>query len=260
MQHNLSVIVYTKLPTETILKIPSKYLFVLTLLFLMFTVSVMGQRREGGVENLPKFDRRTYHFGFLLGMNQMNFALKTVEDLTQFDSLKYITTKPDFGFDIGIIGSLRITKYLSLRFIPTLTFGNRTLEYTMSLHDTAEVIQSKRVESTFMSFPLYIKYQSRRLGNFRAYIIGGAKYSIDMASQANKKNKENQAPVKLRRSDVLLDIGTGVDFFLPYFKFGIELKMSYGLMDLLKRENTIYTNSIKRLNSKIFYLCFTFEG
>jgi len=36
--------------------------------------------------------------------------------------------------------------------------------------------------------------------------------------------------------------------------------MSYGLRDLLIKENTIYTNSVKRLNSKIFQLSFTFEG
>lgn len=201
-----------------------------------------------------------YHFGFLLGINQMNFALKTVEDFSEFDSLKYITTIPDFGFDIGIVSSLKLNKYLSLRFVPTLSFGNRTVQYSFIMYDSIEITQSKRVESTFMTFPLYIKYQSRRLGNFRAYVIGGAKYSIDMASQANKKNKENQAPLKLGHSDILFDVGTGVDFFLPYFKFGIELKMSYGIMDLLKRENTMYTNSVKRLNSKIFSLSFTFEG
>jgi hypothetical protein len=90
--------------------------------------------------------------------------------------------------------------------------------------------------------------------------MGGAKYAIDMASQAKKKNKEGEAPIKLRRSDVLIDVGTGLDFFLPYFKFGIELKMSYGLPNLLIPENTIYTNSIRRLGSKLFQLSLTFEG
>jgi len=227
----------------------------------MFDTSSFAQRKGRSVtENLPKFDRRMYHFGFLLGANHMNFAIKTVEDLTPFDSLTNVTTKPDFGFDIGIVSSLRLTKYLSLRFVPTLSFGNRTVEYTFRYRDSISYIQNKKIESTFMTFPLYIKYQSKRLGNFRAYIIGGAKYSIDMASQAKKRNKEGEAPIKLARNDYMVDVGTGVDFFLPYFKFGIELKMSYGLRDLLIKENTIYTNSVKRLNSKIFQLSFTFEG
>ena len=238
-----------------------KYILSLIILLSLFDLTGFAQRREGrSTENLPKFDRRRYHFGFLLGVNQMNFAIKTVNDLTTFDSLKGVTTKGDFGFDIGIVSSLTLTKYLSLRFVPTLSFGNRTVEYSLIYKDSLPITQSKKIESTFMTFPLYLKYQSKRLGNFRAYVIGGAKYSIDMASQAKKRNKEGEAPIKLWRSDYMVDVGTGVDFFLPYFKFGIELKMSYGLRNLLVPENTLYTNSVKRLNSKIFQLSLTFEG
>lgn len=237
------------------------YFLCLLTLITVFGSTVYAQRhRKVVIENLPKFDQRKYHFGFLLGANQMNFAIKTVDDITPFDSLVNVTTKPDLGFDIGIVSSLKLTKYLSLRFVPTLSFGNRTVEYTFRFHDSVNYMLNKRVESTFMTFPIYIKYQSKRLGNFRAYIIGGAKYSIDMASQAKKKNKEGEAPIKLARNDYMLDAGTGFDFFLPYFKFGIELKMSYGLRSLLIQENTIYTNSVKRLNSKIFQLSITFEG
>lgn len=242
------------------MKLLVKYTVCLSFAIALFAGNIYAQGREGKIENLPKFDRRPYHFGFLLGANQMNFSLKTVADLSQFDSLLSITTKPDFGFDIGIVSSLRLTKYLSLRFIPTLSFGSRSVEFTMRFKDSINIQQVKKVESTFMTFPFYLKYQSKRLGNFRAYVVGGGSYSIDMASQAKKKNKEGEAPIKLRSSDYMLDVGTGFDFFLPYFKFGIELRMSYGLRNLLIPENTIYTNSIKGLHSKIFQLSFTFEG
>ena len=237
-----------------------KFFLSLSFTIAFFSNYSFAQRREGVVDNLPKFDRRPYHFGFLLGANQMNFALKTVPDLSQFDSLKSVTTKGDFGFDIGIVSSLRLTKYFSLRFIPTLSFGSRSVEFTFRYKDSINIVQAKKIESTFMTFPLYIKYQSKRLGNFRAYLVGGANYSIDMASQAKKKNKEGEAPIKLRSNDFMLDAGTGFDFFLPYFKFGIELRMSYGLRNLLIPENSVYTNSIKYMHSKIFSLSFTFEG
>jgi hypothetical protein len=242
------------------LKLFLKYIICLSFVLALFSNNLYAQRREGVVENIPKFDRRPYHFGFLLGANQMNFSIRTVPNISQFDSLLSVTTKGDFGFDIGIVSSLRLTKYLSLRFIPTLSFGNRTVVFTLRYHDSINIQQVKKVESTFMTFPLYIKYQSKRLGNFRAYLVGGANYSIDMASQEKKKNKPGEAPIKLRSNDYMLDAGTGFDFFLPYFKFGIELRMSYGLRNLLVPENTIYTNSIKYLHSKIFSLSFTFEG
>jgi len=217
-------------------------------------------QRKPQIENLPRFDKRPYHFGFLLGVNQMNFALRTVDDFHQMDSLVYVTSTPSLGFSIGIVSQIKITEYLVARFIPTLSFGDRSLDYTIKQGDTLNITQSKHVESTFMEFPLMLKYKSRRLTNAQAFVLGGVKYTIDMASQANKKNEQFEVPVKLSQHDFMGEIGTGFDFFMPYFKFGIELKMSYGFMDLLKRENNIYTNPVKRLGSKVFQLSFTFEG
>jgi hypothetical protein len=201
-----------------------------------------------------------YHFGFLLAVNQMDFALKTVEDYKQFDSLVYLTSKPSLGFSIGIVSQLRLTDHFVMRFVPTLSFGDRSLVYTIKQGDSVNLSQSKRVESTFMEFPILFKYKSRRLVNAQAFVLAGAKYTIDMASQAKKKNNVGDVPIKLSRHDFMGEVGTGFDFFLPYFKFGIELKMSYGLLDLLKREDNIYTNPVKRLGSKVFQLSFTFEG
>jgi hypothetical protein len=50
-----------------------------------------------------------------------------------------------------------------------------------------------------------------------------------------------------------------MDFYTTFFKFGIELKMSYGLMDILKRQGNIYTLPVEKLSSKLFLLSFTFE-
>lgn len=235
-------------------------LILLVLAFAMLAPAGLSAQKRPQIENLPKFDRRMYHFGFLLGVNQMNFALSTIDDYHQMDSLVYVTSKPSLGFSIGIVSQLKITEPLVLRFVPTLSFGDRSIEYTIRQGDTMNVTQSKHVESTFMEFPLLIKYKSRRLTNAQAFVLGGVKYTIDMASQAKKKSEAFEVPVKLSPHDFMGEIGTGFDFFLPYFKFGIELKMSYGFLDLLKRENNIYTNPVKRLGSKVFQLSLTFEG
>jgi hypothetical protein len=238
-----------------------KYILILIIVFVVFFPErANSQRGRGGVENLPKFDKRRYHFGFLIGVNQMNFALKTVDNYESFDSLRYIKTLPQLGFNIGIVGSLRITDRLNFRFVPTLAFGDRGVQYEFVTKDGSRLIQTKRVESTFMDFPVYLKYKSRRLTNAQAFVLGGAKYSVDLASQAKKRNKGDDIPVKLRKSDYILEVGFGFDFFLPYFKMGTELKMSYGLRDLLYREDNIYNNSINRLNTKIFQFSLTFEG
>ena len=94
--------------------------------------------------------------------------------------------------------------------------------------------------------------------NFRAYALAGAQYSIDLASQAKKK-EDNLELLKINPHNYQFIIGGGTDFYLKYFKFGIELRSSFGIPDMLKRENTIYTDNIESLRSKMLWLCFTFE-
>jgi len=117
----------------------------------------------------------------------------------------------------------------------------------------------KNVPSTFVELPLHLKYKSKRLNNFRAYLLGGANYRIDLASQANKSKDAAEVQAKLLRSDVYGELGVGFDFYFEWFKFGTELKMSYGVLDVLKRENNIYTDGIDKLRSKIFQISLTFE-
>jgi len=93
------------------------------------------------------------------------------------------------------------------------------------------------------------------------YIAAGGQYSLDVASQKNVDNTaiENSF-VKIKDGNYLANIGGGFDFFLPYFKFGIELRYSYGLRNLIIQDGGPFSNSIDRLNSRNFTLSFTFEG
>lgn len=39
-----------------------------------------------------------------------------------------------------------------------------------------------------MNFPLNFKVRSKRFGNFAAYMLGGGKYTLDLASQKDVNN------------------------------------------------------------------------
>jgi hypothetical protein len=98
-----------------------------------------------------------------------------------------------------------------------------------------------------------------RLNNFAAYIIGGVSYNLDLASQAKKDSDQGQIQVKLYKHDLSMDIGFGFDFYFEWFKLGTEFKMSYGMFDMLKKEDNIYTDGIESMKSKIFQFSLTFE-
>jgi len=234
-----------------------------------------GQGRK--IINLPKFDYAQYHFGFTLGLNQMLFNVKPAADLNTriyssdqtpelaVDSsmLLAVNSSPSFGFSIGINGDLRLGRYFNLRFVPALSFGERYLNYSIlgyeSDGETSLIDVQKSVGSVFIDFPLYVKYKSKRHGNMLAYVIAGGQYSLDIASNARKRDLGGQTVVKLKKNDIYALVGVGFDFYNPWFKLGVELRMTYGLFDMLKEDNTIYTQGIESLKSKVFQICFTFE-
>jgi outer membrane protein with beta-barrel domain len=234
---------------------------ILLLSFILLT-NVYGQRKET-TKNLPKFDHRFMHFGFLIGLNSSDFVLNRFPlDDSVPDSLYVLEPQSAKGFNLGIISAMHLGEYFSLRFTPNLAFASRSLEYTFETIDGPKKY-SKEIESTLINFPINIKYKSVRLNNFSAYLIFGAAYSLDLASNESSENlstNPNDIFVKLHRDDFVGQIGFGTDFYLEYFKFGIELKMSYGIRDLLDHDNTPFSAPIDKLSSKMFLLSFTFEG
>lgn len=254
--------------------------FLIISIIICFSGKAFPQGRQ--VPNLINFDLAPYHFGFLLGVNQMLFTLKTqpgyqgkmyynntsgnsMPDINSDSAYLFnMETSPTFGFVIGIIGNLRLGNHFDLRFTPSLTFGERNLHYSIynyySISSSPGLIEtSKNIQSTFVEFPLWVRFKGSRIHNVRPYILAGAKYAIDLASNAKKKEDSSVSYVFINRNDYYVLGGVGFDFYTAYPKIGVELTMSYGLFDILKRDKTIYTQSVDRLSSKIFQISFTFE-
>jgi len=256
-----------------------RHQFLILLLLLCFSGKVFSQSRL--VPNKPDYDLAPYHFGFLLGINKMLFTVKTYpgyQDVMYYNDefhqslpdqnsdsayLFNMEATPTFGFVIGIVGNLRLGEYFDMRFTPSLTFGERNLDYSIKNYYNAAEPQmlyvTKNIQSTFVEFPLWVRFKGKRIHNVRPYVLAGGKYSMDLASNAKKKADDNAAFVFINRRDVYALGGVGFDFYTAYFKFGTELTMSYGLFDILKRDETIYTGAVNRMSSKIFQISFTFE-
>jgi hypothetical protein len=93
--------------------------------------------------------------------------------------------------------------------------------------------------------------------NYRVYVLGGLKASIDMASQ--EKVVDEIDKVKLRRTDVAYETGVGLDLYLQYFKLSPEIRVSNGFRNVLVSEQHIYSNFIQSLRSRTWMVTFTFE-
>ena len=199
--------------------------------------------------NLPKYDKQWYHFGFTLGLMNTNLKIDYQQNL----SLKNISAISSPGFNVGIICDLKILKNLNLRFIPSLTFTQRDINFTS--FENIEIIKS--TESSNLDLPILLKYRSLRYKNMRPYFLLGSRFTYDMAS---KKEVEDINLFKLDEIDYGIEFGFGIDIYLPYFKLAPEIKYFYGFNDLLQINNVeLITSNIESLYSRTILFSLTFE-
>lgn len=233
-------------------------------IFLIITVfysfQLFAQRQQ--VKNLPNYDRKKLHFGFTVGLNSMDFIIKKSADFLSNETVYAIENQPQVGFHIGPISNLRLGEHFDLRLLINLSFGQRDLSY-WTIKDTNAsspklALHTMKIASTFLEFPLLLKYKAVRVNNFSPYLIGGINPKLDLA--ARKKIKDEEMPkIRLENKDLYYEVGFGIDFYLTYFKLSTELKYSAGIMDVLVRDNTPYTSSIDKMNSRMIMFSLHFE-
>jgi hypothetical protein len=228
---------------------------ILSLVFSALTTVLFAQKAQ--VKNLEKYDKAWLHFGFLLGTNKTDFKLVRSDNFYKSDSAQIVQADGQAGFNIGIISNIRIIDNLDFRFIPDIAFSQRNLNYTIKYPNKKESVVVKKVESTFIEFPVELKFKSDRINNYRIYVTGGVKYMIDLGSQAKVENKDQI--VKLQKYDYGYSIGFGMDFYMPLFKFAPEIKMFQGIPNTLAKDPAVYTTSLSSLKSRIFTFSLTFE-
>lgn len=217
------------------------------------------------IPNTPLYDSRLFHFGFSLGVNMMNFSVKTDKNLG-FDGDTLLGIRHGFqpGFSVGVVTDLRMGRYFNLRFIPTFSMGQRSITYKTHLPGQGIRNDTKQMESIMVFLPLEVKWKAARMVNNRPYVTAGFQYTLDMASRKIKKKSSEEEPdeykMKLDRHDVGVTVGVGWDFFLPYNnKIALELKLYFGLLNLLVPDNNIYTDRINSLTSRMLQINLTFE-
>jgi len=236
--------------------------FALVLMTCFLGLGLYAQKEK--TWNYKRFDERILHFGFMLGFNTSDFTYYPVMDAYQQYGLKSISSASTPGGQVGIVSTLKIgTPTVRLRLIPTLSFQERVLRYTFENPDptaTKDIFNEERINSTNLDFPLMFQFRTLRLNNFASYVLVGGQYTIDLQSQEKASQSFTDPFIKLKKHELQGQIGGGVEFFAPYFKFGIELKFSHGFVNSLVQDNTYISRPIDRLYNKVWWISFIFEG
>jgi len=237
-----------------------RFLFVLVMI--LYSGRVQAQPEK--TKNYRRFDEKTLHFGFMLGMNTANFNCIPVPDAYEKYGVKSLESKSQPGGQIGIVSSLKVFHpVVRLRFIPTLSFQERVLGYYYPNPDPTAVkdkYAEERVNSTNLDFPLMLQFRTLRLNNFAAYVLAGGQYSYDLQSMEKSAQSYIDPFIKIKANDFQGQVGGGLEFFAPYFKFGFEIKYSQSFSNSFIQDNTVPSRPIDQLFNRVLWVSLIFEG
>lgn len=227
----------------------------LVLSFMGLLTPLFSYAQGGQTRNLPRYDAKPLHFGFILGSNSMDFRVRTNPSFPSTVFGVHSVAQP--GFIVGIVSDVRVGNSLNVRFIPTYSAGERHLLFdAIDPSDGLRKELTKKIESSLVVFPLELKYKTERIHNHRWYVVGSLYTMIDLASKAKVVDDRL---FKLQSSDYGYDVGVGIDLYFEYFKFSPQIRAQFGQEDLLVNDGTNYVKSLNGLNSRCLMIVFAFE-
>lgn len=226
--------------------------------FVLWTVlfsinSGFSQFNEDPILNLENFDKQRLHWGYFLGFNQYDFKIDYYENTGD------ILVDKTLGFNVGLIGNLRINDYFDIRLEPGLYYTQRRLNFP-GFMDESDALRD--VKSTYIHIPLLIKANAVRLGNFKPYVVGGASVSMNLSSNEKNPNDNSSGTFRMKYTTYYYEVGFGVDLYLRYFKFSPSIRAVFAMNDETTRDDdpiSPWTSNIKGMFSRGIFINFTFE-
>lgn len=203
--------------------------------------------------NHENFDKQRVYWGYFLGFNFYDY---------KFD---YKTVAPDIivdrttGFNVGLIGDLRLQEYINLRFEPGLYYTQRNLTYP--LLDKASD-KKREVGATYIHFPLLLKFSALRTGNIRPYLVGGLSTTMNLSNNSKSLDDNKQGRFRVKPWTNNYEIGFGVDLYLEYFKFSPSIRGVFGLGNELIPDNdpnSPWTGNVQSMRTRAVLINFAFH-
>ncbi|MGC4040066.1 MAG: porin family protein [Flavobacterium sp.] len=228
-------------------------------LALLFSVQAKAQLGKSmftkdPIINLENFDKQRVYWGYYLGFSSFDFKADFKNNTAPPMEVKGHT-----GFNVGLVGVLRLQEYFELRFEPGLYYASRTLRYSQFTNERDGL---REVKATYIDFPLMLKYSALRTGNVRPYLLGGVSTTLNLSSNAKSQDGNEKQKFRVNQWTQNYTFGFGVDLYFEYFKFSPSIRGVFGFKDELIRDadpNSPWTSNIESLKTRAVLINFTFH-
>lgn len=243
------------------------------LIFISLLIAIASQANAQGVFNLfskdkiqnrQNHDKQKYRWGYYLGLNSLDYNIDYIKDRADTNLIEIenqdIEINKNMGFNVGLIGNLRINNHLDLRIEPGVIFNDRQLIFPNLGDDTRDNLRD--IKSTSVYLPLLVKFSTKRLNNFKPFVTAGVSTMINLSSNEDNPDDNAAGQFRTKTNSLNYEIGFGIDFFLPYFKFTPTIRGIWSITDEVVPDtdpNSPYTRPIEKLATTGVFLNFIFQ-
>ena len=207
--------------------------------------------------NIENFDKKKISWGYYLGYNSFDYKFLYREENP--DNHTDIQVTGEGGFNVGLIGDVRISNYINIRLEPGLSFTKRNLIFP-GFEEEKDFL--REVKSTYIHIPLLVKFSTKRLNNFKPFIVGGFSTSFNLSSNEDHPEDNESGQFRSIYNSLNYELGFGIDFYLFFFKFTPSIRGVFSLSDELVRDgnpNSAWTGNIESMSSRGMFINFTFQ-
>ncbi|WP_411893523.1 porin family protein [Winogradskyella sp. A2] len=236
-----------------------RIIIILGFLLVFQDVSAQLFTKEKVPNNINNIDQKFLTWGYFLGFNQYDFKFEYNQNLED------ILVDKSFGFHLGLIGDMRINDYMNLRLEPGVFFTTRNIRYDESYFNGATFTDSdllREVKSTYVHVPLLVKFSTKRINNFKPFIVGGFSAALNLSSNQDNPDDNSAGQFRMKKGTFFYEIGFGIDLYLLYFKFTPSIRGVFALNDEIVRDadpNSPWTGNVAKMQTRGIFINFTFQ-
>jgi len=204
--------------------------------------------------NLQNEDKDFLNWGYYLGFNRYDFQFEYENDIGQD-----ILVEQSYGFNVGLIGEMRINKFLDVRFEPGLLYTQRNLGFPGFTNQQDAI---REVRSTYIRFPLLLKISTKRFNNIKPFVVAGGYTAINLGAKEDSLEDNSSGEFRMVKNVYGYELGFGIDIYTEYFKFTPSIRGVFALNDELIRDedpNSPWTGNINAMRTRGIFINFTFE-
>jgi len=230
---------------------------------ILLSSTVYSQRKKDKVEYLSNFDKKAIRWGFFLGLNysDYNISYKAPDEYPTAN----IETEPEIGFNVGLIGDIRLHDNINIRIEPGLYTNSKTLYFKHLGNEPSNT--ERKASGTYLHMPLLVQLSANRYKNIRPYVVGGVSFDYNFASNFDNINDNSSNEFRMQKTNYMYEVGMGMDFYFVWFKFSPSIRGVFAINNELKRDDadnpptstSPWTTPIDYFGTRGVFLKFTFQ-